>query len=399
MGQLVGSGTLARSATRRFIPGLVVVAGLTLAGCGGSSHHNASATSGGGSSSGSLTALCKDNAQNSLPDNPSAKQYSQGAAIVQHMINDAPATVPATIKSEMKEVQSDLVSLSKNGTVSDQTAFTTAAQDVDSWLGDNCGSAGGSTGAAATTSPTTAAASGSSGSPVSLASFCSDLSGAVNPMVSATDPASGNTPSQSDLQQYETTVMKLINEAAAPAISTAFGGDTNVLTPLTNGLGTLSQDLTNAVNGSDPLAVTAVNGDATLLQTWATSNCGSSSSGNSTSAAPTPTTAPADSSSGAATGSQAGDASWCNTLGTVLSAIQDPSNDAENGHAPSQSTVQNWDDTVTDLVSNAPESAQEGTTAIYLQNLSQDLDSAVNGDQDALTSLPQDAATLLTANC
>ena len=166
--------------------------------------------------------------------------------------------------------------------------------------------------------------------------------------------------------------MKLINEAAAPAISTAFGGDTNVLTPLTNGLGTLSQDLTNAVSGSDPLAVTAVNGDATLLQTWVTSNCGSSSSdnSNSNSAAPTTSTAPSGSGSGSASSS-----GWCGTLDSIANGIN-PSSD----NPPSKSTLQQWEATVTNLDNNIPES--ETLVEPALENLSQDLTKAINGTED-----------------
>jgi hypothetical protein len=96
---------------------------------------------------------------------------------------------------------------------------------------------------------------------------------------------SGNAaPSKSDLQQYQTTVVKLIEESSGGVISSAFGGDQAVLAPLTNGLNSLSQHLTSAINGGDLFksgdngkgveAVTEVNGDATLLQTWVTSNCG-----------------------------------------------------------------------------------------------------------------------------
>jgi hypothetical protein len=96
---------------------------------------------------------------------------------------------------------------------------------------------------------------------------------------------SGNAaPSKSDLQHYQTIVARLINESSGSGISAAFGGDPAVVAPLTNGLNSLSQHLTTAINGGDLFrpgdngkgieAVTEANGDATLLQTWVTSNCG-----------------------------------------------------------------------------------------------------------------------------
>jgi hypothetical protein len=295
MGRAVGPNDLARLASRRMVLGLVVVTSLTLAGCGGSgSHKSAAANRGGGASSGSsLTAFCKDNAKNpSLPDSPSAKQYSQAAAIVQRMIRELPSTAPASINSEMVEVQADLVSLSKGETPSDsQSAFATAAQDVYNWASANCGGASsgaGSTGAAPTTSPPTNATSPdtSGSSPgTDLTAFCGDLNSAVNTISQATDPLSGNAPpSKSALQQYETTVTNLINESSSSGISSAFGGDPAVMSPLTSGLNSLSQHLMSAINGGDLFtpgdngkgveAVTQANGDATLLQTWVSSNCG-----------------------------------------------------------------------------------------------------------------------------
>jgi hypothetical protein len=85
------------------------------------------------------------------------------------------------------------------------------------------------------------------------------------------------------LEQYETTVTKLINESSSSGISSAFGGDQVVMSQLTNGLNSLSQHLLSALTGGDLFtpgdngkgkeAVTQANGDATLLQTWVTSNC------------------------------------------------------------------------------------------------------------------------------
>jgi hypothetical protein len=208
------------------------------------------------------------------------------------MINEAPTNMPASIKSEMMEVQADLVSLSKGQSPSDfQTAFVAAAQDVDNWASDNCGgrsSSAGSAGATPTTSPPTDATSpdtSGSSSATDLAAFCGDLNSAVNTISQSTDPLSGNgPPSKSDLQQYETTVTDLINESSNSGISSAFDGDPAVMSPLTNGLNSLSQDLMSAITGGDLFtsgdngkgkeAVTQANGDATLLQTWVTSNCG-----------------------------------------------------------------------------------------------------------------------------
>jgi hypothetical protein len=258
------------------------VAGVTLAGCGGDSLKSAGANGGGAAAgSNSLAAFCKDNAQApSISANPSPAEEALAAAIIQRMLNEAPAILPASVKAEMTQLQADLVALSKGQTLPDsQSALVTASQDVGNWMTANCGggSAGTTTSTPSSTPATTPDTAGSSAA-TDLAAFCADLNSAVKTIGQATDPLSANAPaSKSDLEQWGTTVATLITESSRSGISGAFGGDPAVMTPLTNGLNSLSQALTSAA--ANGVGVDQVHADATLLQGWVTSNCGPNYSG------------------------------------------------------------------------------------------------------------------------